>query len=439
MIPLYLQILLLLSLIILNGVFAGSEIAIVSAKAVRLRQKANEGKRSAQTALQLADDPNRFLSTVQVVITLIGIVLGAVGGAAVAGQVEPLIENLPGAGRYSQPISVGLVVVISTYLSLVLGELVPKRMALGNPERFAMLVAQPMKLLSQLALPFVNILSYSTAFLIRVLGMRDSDAAEVTEDELSALVREAARLGEVRREEQHIVERVFQMDDWQARMFMTPRGDVVRLDINDEPEQIIRAVVESKHTYFPVIDGDLDKTVGFVSVKGLFEQLATEKAVSLEDALVEPLIVPENILVLNLLQTFKTTGMHVALVFNEFGGAEGIITLHDVMEAMVGEIADYEKYYDEPMVIERDDGSLLIDGLMPVEELESLLDVSFKVDAEVNYQTLGGFVMAVLGQIPISADVFTSGDFRFEVVDMDGKRVDKVLVSRVADGQGDTL
>lgn len=430
MLSLTIQLLLLLLLICLNGFLAAAEISIVSSKPVRLHQFAEEGSTSAEIALNLRTNSGRFLSTVQVGITMIGIVIGAVGGSTIAAQVEPAFAALPIVGTNSGIISFLVVVVLSTYLSLVLGELVPKRIGLTNPERTAILVARPMQLLSQIVYPFERILSASTYAVTMILGVRKVAGAEVTEEDLSILAEQALELGELRPVEEDILQRVFHLDDWHASGVMTPRADVIAIDKNAQERKLLARLTEKDiRSSYPVVDKDLDHVVGIVSSKRLLSQLIRSGHVDVESALIEPLIVPEHIHILDLLQQFQRSGLPMAVLINEFGGTAGIATQHDVLEAIVGDWIDYDRQR-MPKIVERADGSLLVDGLLPLTQIEEIIEHDLH-DEDTYYQTLGGFVMARLGSIPTEAAIVSEGGYEFEVVDMDGRRVDKVLIRKI--------
>lgn len=426
-----LEILLILVLIITNGIFSGSEIAVVSARKVRLEQLAQQGNRKARVAFKLANNPNDFLSTVQIGITLIGILSGAVGGATLAQRLKPLFDRISALQPYSEGISVAIVVTIITYLSLVIGELVPKRIALNAPEQIACLIASPMRFLSGLTAPLVNILGLSTDTLLNLLGITVSNEPDITEEEIKVLIRQGAESGMFEEAEHNMVERVFRLGDRPIKAMMTPRPEVIWLDIQSSLEENLQKVIESNYSRFPVGRGSLDKCTGFIRIhKLLIAQLSGQKN-RLEDFIQQPLYVPENTRALNVIGQFKETGVHIALVTDEYGGIEGLVTLNDLMEAIVGDLPSLE-HEEEPLIIEREDGSWLLDGSLDIDDLKNLLEKDFLLDEAKNpFHTLAGFIIHFLEHIPQSGEYFEWNGLRFEIVDMDGTRVDKVLVTIV--------
>jgi putative hemolysin len=427
------EVLLISLLVVVNGVLAMSEMAVASARKARLRQRADEGDKGARAALELASEPNRFLSTVQVGITLVGILAGAFGGATIAEQLAASLGKVPLLAPYGEAIGIGVVVVCITYLSLVIGELVPKRVALSNAEGIAAGVARPMHLLSQVTFPIVHLLSISTEVVLWLLRVQQPTQPSVTEEEIRILLEQGARQGVFEEAEREIVDRVFLLNDLRIGSFMTPRTEMEQLDLDDPPEENWRKMIEGRHTHFPVYRGDVDKVLGLVSVKDLWSRMITGQSPDLEACLQVPLFVPESALVLQVLDLFKEAGERVALVINEYGGIEGIVTLVDILEAIVGDIP-LEDTLPEPQAVQREDGSWLIDGLLPVEMLRETLDLKVLPEEELTgYHTVGGLVMMQMGRIPTATDSFAWSGLRFEVVDMDGYRVDKVLVTPVGE------
>lgn len=421
------EILLILLLIVANGIFSGSEIAIVSARKVRLEQLADQGNREARTALKLAHSPNDFLSTVQIGITLIGTLSGAVGGATLAQRIKPTLDQIPVLQPYSDGISLGIVVTIITYLSLVIGELVPKRIALNEPEQIACSVAKPMRFLSRFTAPLVKLLGLSTEALLKVLNIRASDEPEVTEEEIKVLIRQGAESGMFEEAEHEMVERVFRLGDRPIKALMTPRIDVVWLDVASPTEENVQTVMESTHSRFPVGRDSLDNCIGVLRGTSLLTARLRNQDLNLEAMVQPPLYVAETTRVLNVFEQFKEAGSHMALVIDEYGGIEGVVTLNDLMEAIVGGLPSLEDK-EEPLMIQREDGSWLLDGSLGIDEIKELFDKAFLPGEDTgNFHTLGGFMMHSLGRIPESGQHFEYDDLRFEVVDMDGTRVDKVL------------
>ncbi|MBI5668691.1 MAG: HlyC/CorC family transporter [Chloroflexi bacterium] len=421
------ELLIILLITILNGVLAMAETAFVSARKARLQQLADEGDERAKVALQMQDDPNRFLSTTQIGITLIGILAGAFGGATVAGQIaEQLNQLVPALRPYSQSIALVLIVLLTTYLSLVIGELVPKRLALQHPERITLAIMPAMRVLSVITAPVVRLLGASTNIVLRLIGARPSDEPPVTEEEIQALIRQGIEAGVFEESEHEMVAGVFSLGDRRVDAVMTPRTEMTWLDLEDALELNLRKILSSGHSRFPVGQGSLDNIQGMVRAKDLLNRALSNQPVDLKACLREPLFVPESAAASDVLEQFKKTGKHMALVISEHGGVEGLVTIYDLLEEIVGDI-------EAPQATEREDGSWLLDGLMPVDDLKDLFDLKvLPGEDESNYQTLGGFVMAHLGRIPATADQFEWAGLSFEVLDMDGRRVDKVLVKRLA-------
>lgn len=420
------EILLILALILLNGIFALSEIAVVSSRRTRLRLRADKGDAGARRALELLDHPTRFLSTVQVGITLVGVFAGAYGGASIAGQLSTYLRQIEPIAAYSSEIALAIVVVVITYLSLVVGELVPKQIALNHPERIAAVIAAPMDRLSVLAAPIVKVLSVSTELVLRLLRIRKSQEPPVTEEEVAALLDVGTEAGVFEEEEHDLVERVFWLGDQRIASLMTPRHRIAWLDIRDPPEKHRKELIRHRYSHYLVCDGDVDHVLGMVQVMDLLADLLAGKPMDLRAALRRPLFVPESLRALRLLELFRESRIHLAVVIDEYGGVEGLVTLHDVVEEITGELVTNS----EPRVIHREDGSWLVDASITVDEFWEHLGLEERRREERSeYNTLGGLVVAELGRIPQSGDTFEARDLKFEVVDMDGRRVDKVLVT----------
>lgn len=423
------EIVLILLLIIANGVFSGSEIAIVSARKVRLEQLAKDGNQKARVALKLANSPNNLLSTVQIGITLIGIVSGAVGGATVSHHLQALLAQVPLLKPYSEALGFGIVVTLITYLSLVIGELVPKRLALNNPEPIACAIAQPMRWLSKIASPLVYLLGISTDKLLELAGVRASEEPPVTEEEIRALIGQGTQAGLFEKSEQDMVSRVFRLGDRPVQALMTPRLEIDWLDLDSPWEETQQLIIESPHSRFPVCQEDLDTCLGIIRIKDVLSAHFSGGMIDLKAMLQTPLFVPENTHALRVLEMFKEFGTHMAMVTDEYGGIAGLVTLNDLTEAIFGELPTTETE-EEPMVIQREDGSWLLDGLLSIDEFKALFDRESLPEEDTGlYHTLAGFVIRALGRIPRSGDLFTWNGLRFEVVDMDGMRVDKLLVT----------
>jgi putative hemolysin len=427
-----LDIILLFILFLLNGVFAMSELAIASARKTRLQQWAEEGDERAAVALRLAEHPNRFLATVQIGITLIGIVTGFYGGATLSEPVARYLARFPAIAPYSQSIAVVLVVGLVTYLSLLIGELVPKRLALQNSERIAMAIAQPMNVLSRVAAPLVTFLGASSELILRLLGVRHAGDPPITEEEIEILLQEGAAAGVFAPAEHEMVEGIFDLGDREARELMTPRYRLIALDVDDPLDESFRKMAASPHQVFPVYEGDLDRLLGMAPVKSLWAASLSGEPIDLR-ALTEPaLIVPESMPALEVLQRFRDRASNAAMVVDEFGGVQGLISLHDLMEAITGDLAVSQERSGE--VVRRDDGSWLLDGALPVHEVRDVLEIDDPLPGEESgdYETLGGFLMSQLERIPDIGDTTDWNGHRFEVVDMDGRRVDRVLVTKDA-------
>ena len=415
-------------LLIANGAFAMAEIAVVSARKARLRRLADQGNHKARIALELAESPNRFLATVQIGITLVGIFAGAFGGATLAAKLAEPIAQISFLAPYADKIAFAIVVVVITYFSLVLGELVPKRFGLSNPEGISMAVARPMNWLSKIALPLVSFLSVSTETLLRLLRFKPEKELTVSEEEVRVMMLEGVRAGAFNKVESDIVSSALGLDELPVREIMTPRPKVIWLNQDDRHDQIWHKIVVSNHSHFPVYKGNRDHTVGVVSVKAIYANLAAGAGVNLKDLTIPPLIVPESQTVLQLVETFKQSGKHIALVTDEFGDIVGLVTLNDVMEAVVGEFPSQDERA-KPAVRTRDDGSWLIDAMIDLDAVEKALPgFKFGGNAYTEYQTLAGFVVKTLGRVPKEGETFEAQGYVFEVLDMDRHRVDKVLV-----------
>jgi putative hemolysin len=423
-----LEALVIFLLIILNGIFAMSEIAVVSARKARLQQWAEAGNTKARDALDLANAPNQFLSTIQIGITLIGILAGAFGGATIAEELALWLDDIPLLAPYNHALSLAIVVTIITYLSLIVGELVPKRLALNNPERLAAAIAGPMRAPSRVAHPIVHLLGVSTEFVLRMLGMKPSTEPPVTGEEIRTLIAQGAQAGMFEEAEREMVERVFRLGDRRVGAVMTPRTEIVWLDRVAPPEEIRQTLTGSAHSRFLVAHESLDNVLGVVHAKDLLAQCLGEHSVDLTTTLQQPLYVPESMAALKVLELFKQSGTHIALAVDEYGGIQGLVTPNDILEAIVGDLPTAGEVA-EPLALQREDGSWLLDGMLPVDEFKALFHLGPLPGQDQGvYHTLAGFVIMQLGRIPTAADCFEWEGLKIEVVDMDGNRVDKVLV-----------
>lgn len=423
------EILFIILLLLVNGVFAMSELAVVASRKSRLQRMADSGDRRARVALELAQQPERFLSTIQIGITLAGILAGAFGGATIAEQLGARISTFPPLALYGEPIALAVVVLSITYLSLVIGELVPKRLALSYPERVALVVAGPMRGLARLASPAVSLMSVSTSAVLTLLRMKPPTEPPVTEDEIKVLIEQGTQAGVFEEAEQEMIESVFRLTDRSVEALMTPRTDIVWLDVNDPPDKLHRKVAESAYSRFPVCEGNLDKVLGVVKAKDLLSRCVSGAPLDIQVALKQPLFVPESTPVLRALEMFKAARTHLALVIDEYGAVEGLVTTNDVLEAIVGDIAPAQPGEGGEDAVQREDGSWLLDGALPVHEFKEIFPVE-RLPGEQRgaYHTLAGFILFHLGRLRSEADHFEWRGLRFEIVDMDGRRIDKVLV-----------
>jgi putative hemolysin len=422
------EILIIFLLILANGLFVMSELAIVSARKVRLQQLANQGDAKARVALELASSPNQFLGTVQIGITLLTILSGAYGEENIAKRLTPILSSIPVLENYTAQLARGISILIITYLTLIVGELVPKRLALSRPEAIASTLAIPMRVLATIGAPIVNLLSISTETVLRILGIRPSTEPQVTEEEIRVLIEQGTEEGTFEEAEQDMVERVFRLGDRPASSFMTPRPDIVWLDLEDTPQENRKKIIESGYSRYPVCQGGLDNVLGLIRVTDLLTRSFSGEQLDLTVGLLQPVYVPESTRGLKVLELFKQTITHMALVVDEYGVIQGLVTLNDMMIEIVGDVPSIEDQED-PQIVQREDGSWLLDGMLAVDEFFELFEIeSIPPEDRGSYQTLGGFVMSHLGRIPTAADHFEWQDMRIEVVDMDGNRVDKVLV-----------
>ena len=426
------QIFIIAALIIANGLFAMAEIAIVSARKARLQQRAEEGDEGARIALELANSPSRFLPTIQIGITLVGIFAGAFGGATIADKLAPELNRISWIAPHGGAVSLFIVVLAITFLSLIIGELVPKQIALQHAERISAAFAPAIRSLAWVASPLVHLLSLTTQLVLRLFGIKPSAETSVTEEEIKLMIEQGTQEGVFEPTEQEMVERVFRLGDRTVNALMTPRPDVIWLDLNDPPEEIQSKITSNSHTHYPVAEDQIDTIIGMVNSKDLLSQNLSCRPIDLRSVLQPALFIPESMSALDLLERFKKKRTHVALVIDEHGGFQGLITTSDVLEAIVGDIPTPGES-EEADVIHREDGSWLVDGKVLADELKELLQKDeLPFEDENLYQTLGGLVMAFLDRIPRSGNHFDWDGYRFEVVDMDGHRVDKVLIKPLA-------
>ena len=422
------NVLVIAVLILINGLFAMSEMAVVSSRKPKLQKLADDGNRRAANALLLAQDPNRFLSTVQVGITLVGVGSGAFGAASLAGPLSASLDRIGVPDAVSYPVSFGVLIVLITYASLVIGELVPKRLALNDPEGIAMSVAGLMSRVSRVATPLVKLLSVSTEGLLRLLGAKKSDDPPVSEEEINSLLQQGTDAGVFEASEQAIVENLFWLGDQYVSSIMTPRRDIGWVEVESDAATLKANLEAYSYSRILVCHENLDHIIGMVHTRDLLKGCMEGETLDLAAASKKPLFVPETLPVLKLLEQYRESGTHVAVVVNEYGHTEGLITLNDVLEGLVGDLPEPNEL-SSPYLTLRDDGSYLLDGLLEVDDLKELMGVrTLPREDDSDFRTLGGFVIAYLDRIPSAADSFEAEGWRFEVMDMDGSRVDKLLV-----------
>lgn len=420
------EVLLLVGLIVLNGLFSMSELALVAARKTRLQLLADEGDSSAATAIKLAEDPTKFLSTVQIGITSIGILNGIVGDAVLA---EPVAKKLIELGVPESSATIGattLVVILVTYISIVVGELVPKRIAQTHPELIARLVARPMKMLAAVTRPFVLLLAASTHTLLKVLGVKPSTDNGVTEEEIQALLEEGSESGAIEQHQHEMVRNVFRLDDRQLGSLMIPRSDIVYIDVNLSDEENLKRILDSDHSRFPVCDGSLDNLLGIIHAKQTLAHVVKGEGINFREHLTTASFVPQMLTGTEVLDQFRNNCMQIAFVVDEYGEIEGMVTLQDVLEALTGEFTP--RNAEDSQAIARPDGSWLLDGAIPVPELKDCLDLrAVPEEQKKQYHTIAGLIMLLLGRVPVTGDRVEWEDWTLEVIDMDGKRIDKVM------------
>ena len=419
----------ILLLVVLNGAFALSELAIVSARRVRLIAMQRRGSPGAAAALALAEDPQRFLPTVQIGISLVGILAGVFGGAQLAGPLGEALKEIPGIAPFANEAGFALVVVAIAYANLILGELVPKQLALRDPERYAVAVARPMAFLARVTGPIVWVLSRSSALVLRLFGAHRPQEQSVTEEEVKAVVAEGAEAGALEHEERHMIERVLRLADKPVRALMTPRNDVAWIDRHASPEDIRAALRTQDVNRFVVADRRIDNVVGVVAAKDLLDQTLDGAPLSIARAQRQALVLPDSLPAIDALERMRHDPVGIALVLDEYGSFEGVVTTADLLEAIVGELGPQEEPVQPGETVTRADGSLLLDGMMPSDELRAQLDLP-ELPYHGTYHTVAGLMLALLRRVPREGDRIVWAGWRFEILDMDGRRVDKVLASR---------
>ncbi|MCQ8895115.1 hemolysin family protein [Limnobacter humi] len=426
------DVLMLLGLIVLNGVFAMSEIALVTARKARLAKLAADGDSSAEVALKLGEDPTKFLSTIQIGITSIGVLSGIVGEAVLAKPLSVWMQSLGIEAGVASVSSTAIAVVLVTYVAIVVGELVPKRLGQLSPESIARTAARPMQVLAVATRPFVLLLTYSTRGLLRLMGVKENTDSGVTEEEIHAMLDEGSVSGAIEQSEHTMLRNVFRLDDRQLGSLMIPRSDVLFLDVRLPQEENLKRVIESEYSRFPVCDGSPDKLLGVIHAKQALAYAAQGKLPDFVNNLQPCVFVPETLTGMELLEQFRSNNMDIAFVIDEYGELEGIVTLHDLMEALTGEFKP--RNVEDAWAVQRDDGSWLLDGAIAIHELKDTLEMKAVPEEEKGrYHTLSGMIMLLMGRLPNTGDVAEWEGWRFEVVDMDEKRIDKILASRLPD------
>lgn len=427
------ELLVICLLILLNGIFAMYEIALVSSRKSRLEEKAKSGHKGAATALKLMEEPEKILSAIQVGITLIGIVSGAYGGLALADNVAVFFKEIPWLVVHAKAIAVIIVVGMIAYFSIIVGELVPKTVALNNAEAITIFLSPPMKIFGSVTYPIIWFLSVSTKFILKIFNVKNKNEAPISDEELRILLRKGAEHGVFEKEESDIINEVIRFGDKRANALMIPRVDVVWIDINQSADKILQDALSSNYSRLPVCEDQIDNIRGIVNVKELLAYYIKHKTLRMEEIFFEPLYIPEQALALKVLEMFRQTKKHFGVVINEYGSMEGIITIHDLTESIMGDLpamgdTDGGEYF------QREDGSYLIDGSMMIDDVEELLKIDSlfaREDEKPDVNTLGGLAMYELNRIPKTGDKFDAGGYSFEIVDMDGKRVDKLLVKEI--------
>jgi putative hemolysin len=425
------EILIILGLIFLNGIFAMAEISVVAARKSKLEHDAAQGDKKSKIALKLANNPGKFLSTVQIGITLISILTGVYSGAGITSKLSLYFSQFPMLAPYSNTIAITVVVIGITFLSIIFGELIPKQVGIIRSESVARAIAPPMNVLSTIAHPFVWLLNVPGNLLIKWLNIRPSEDSKVTEDEIKAIIKEGTEGGEIQEIEQDIVERVFHLGDRRVGSLMTHRTDLIWIDVNNAEQEIKDRIIAELHSVYPVCDGNIDKVLGIVQIKDLFTSYFRQEKFEIRDYLKEPLFVLENNTAYEVLEKFREVKTHSALVVDEYGSILGLVTLNNILEALVGEIpAEDGSEYE---IFEREDGSWLIDAQIPFYDFLQRMEIQYFDKSKIKYNTLGGLALNILHRIPHTGEKFTWRDFEFEIVDMDGNRIDKVLVKKIKD------
>lgn len=419
------EIMIIFLLVLFNGLLAMSEIALLTVKKFRLEEKAKKNNQSAIKAINLINEPEKLLSTIQIGITLIGIVAGAYGGYTLAEELTPHISQVELLKPYAAEISFISIVTLITYLSLVIGELVPKRIAIYFPEKISLLMAHPLYIMTKIFAPFVAFMSLSTKFILYLLP-EQKEEPPVTEDEFKSLLELGEEHGTFEKEETEMIKKILSFNDKKVSSIIIPRTEMDWINLSMTNEEVFRFISNHPYSKYPVFDTDIDNFIGFVQAKEFLIKYFDDKNFDLRTIAHDPVIVPETIYTIDMLEKFRTTKTNIALIIDEYGGTLGIVTLHDLMENIFGDLPEkHEK--DSRKIIQRKDGSFLIDGLVTIKEVSELLDIDFK---SVGYTTMSGFIMHQIGKIPEEGEIIFYNNYHFEIVDMDGKRIDKLLVKK---------
>ncbi|MDB5522507.1 MAG: Magnesium and cobalt efflux protein CorC [Rhizobium sp.] len=424
------EIVVIFILLLINAFFAMSEMAIVSSSKPLLRQRAKQGNTRAATALRLAEDSGNFLSTVQVGITLVGILAGTYGGASITEKLGPVLDRFPVIEPYGHLLAGVIIVTLITYFSVIIGELIPKQLALRNAEAIAMLVAGPMSILSRITAPVVYLFEMSARLLMRLMGMVGSDSEDVTEAEVHAVLAEGAESGVFEKSEHEMLRRIISLADRSVKSIMTHRTEIVALDIKDSLEEVINVVKEAGHSRYPVTDGSTDAVIGAVRAKDILRASLAPRAFHMKNYMQDIPTIPEMTTCLKAFEIFKASKIHMAVIVDEYGSTEGIVTSADLLEAIIGILPSNYDDVDDILVRERDDGSWLIDGRTPIHEMQLTFGLD-DMSAEEGYETIAGFLVQKLRKNPVEGDKLEEYGYRFEVIDMDGRRIDKILMMKV--------
>ena len=432
--PIYVNIILIFVLFFFNAIFAMYEIAMVAARKARLQQRVEAGSVGAKRTLTLLADPNQqYLSTVQIMITLIDTLAGGIGGATLADPLARQLEQVSWLAPQADLIALIMVVTVITYFSIVMGELIPKRLAVSKPEAVVVRLSPIIFVMTKIFRPLTRLLSISTNVGLKILHINTDSGPSITEEEIRGFIDEGREIGLIEDAERDMFSGIFRLGDRRVEALMTPRMEMTWIDVSAPKAEIWRQIMESAHSRIPVADGDLDNILGYIQIRDLLGHTMAETDLNLRDFIQEPIYVPENMAALKALDNIQTSGVHLAMVVDEFGGITGMVTDYDILEAIVGEIPEDSADRDY-MAVQREDGSWLFDGLIVVDELKELLNIHEMIDEDrAGYQTLSGFVMSQLGRIPKTGAKFNYDNYQFEVVDMDGRRVDRVLVTLLAD------